>query len=338
MLPDDIYYLMESFRSIMKKQICGSVFEENYFQFFLNRAPYSTYNPNNIDFHIIYFLHLHNLKDKSRRPNKFKILDSFLTNPFLSEGQKSLLLDKFCEYQKIYFGFSKLSRMYRYKHADIANTEDLSMVPIVPNKTNVTIYQNKSLFVFKISELINILIMSLTHHYEFFMSPLEVKNPYNNSEFGLSIMYYIYFSIKNSTYVMPTLVHMFFMSDFNIAQFKTDNDSVLREHAIKNYIYKSSVEELYSEILLMLAQNLYTFRLKIDQDFPKDKMVQIMRPLLYIQYRYLYSSLSSDEQEILYYRLFLKLKKLYESNPLFGRKYVTVGKNITVTYNDTCVF
>jgi hypothetical protein len=331
---------MESFRSIMKKQICGSVFEKNYLRFFFNQPPYSGYNPNNIDFHILYFLHLNNVKDTPSLPNKFKILDTFLNNPFLSEGQKSTFLDKFCEFQKIYFGFSKLLRMYRYKHADIANTEDLSMVPIVPSKSNITIYQNKSLFVFKISELINILMMSLTNHCEFFMSPLNVKNPYNNTEFSLSILYFIYFSIKNSTFVMPTFIHMFFMNDFNIVTFKTENDVILREYAIKQYIYKSRDDELYPNILLMLAQNLYTFRLKIDPTFPKDKMVQLMRPLLYIQYRYLYASISNDEQDLLYYKLFTKLRKLYDSNPMFGRKYVVINnqKIETVTYNDKCEF
>ena len=33
----------------------------------------------------------------------------------------------------------------------------------------------------------------------------DIKNPYNNIKFEISILYYIYYKIKKSSYIMPYL-------------------------------------------------------------------------------------------------------------------------------------
>jgi hypothetical protein len=256
-------------------------------------------------------------------------------------------LNLFYKTQRAYHGFAKLASVFRYRRATIKNKEDLSMNPIEPNGTNIIVYQNNSLFIFKISELINLFMMSLTNHLDFFMDPIAIKNPYNNMCFNNSALYYIYFAIKRSTFITPTIIHQYFMSNFDMQKFNIENEYILREFAIKRYIYNSHYNQLYEPTISMLTQNVYTKQLRIDAGFPKEKLVNIMRPLLYLHYRYLYSALEADEKDYIYYNLFTKLKKLFEFNPLFGRKNIKLHYQINIntnhkfktfgetTYNDT---
>lgn len=70
----------------------------------------------------------------------------------------------------------------------------------------------------------------------------------------------------------------------------------------------------------MLNNNKYTKLLKIDNEFPKDKLVQIFRPFLYYYYIYNYDIKGSSK--IYKYKsiLNIKLKKFYQYNKSFGKK------------------
>ena len=265
-----------------------------------------TDSPNDISFYVLYYLHLvkydieqHNM---DQIECKFRILRLFLKNVFMTEYTCEPFLDLFYKTQRVYHGFAKLARVFRYRRATIKNKEDLSMNPIEPNGTNIIVYQNNSLFIFKISELINLFMMALTNHLDFFMDPIDIKNPYNNMCFNNSALYYIYFAIKRSTFITPTIIHQYFMSNFDIRKFNIENEYILREFAIKRYIYNSHYNQLYEPTRSMLNQNVFTKQLKIDAGFSKEKLVNIMRPLLYLHYRYLFSALEADEKDFIYYK------------------------------------
>jgi hypothetical protein len=291
-----------------------------------------TDSPNDMSFYVLYYLHL--VKYDIERHNidqiecKFKILELYLKNIFMVDSTCEPFFELFYKTQRAYHGFAKLARIFRYRRATIKNKEDLSMNPIEPNETNIIVYQNNSLFIFKISELINLFMMALTNHIEFFMDPIAIKNPYNNMCFNNSALYYIYFAIKRSTFITPTIIHQYFMANFDIRKFNIENEYILREYAIKRYIYNSHYIQLYEPTIAMLNQNIFTKQLRIDADFSKEKLVNIMRPLLYLHYRYLYSALEADEKDFIYYKLFTKLKNLFEFNPLFGRKNIKLHYQI----------
>ena len=335
---------MNAFQIITKKMLNMDLFlnmdEYCFYNYFNYYNYYNYYQPHihenkEIHFFSLYFLNM--LKNRS----KYKSLDYFLTNPFLSEKQKKIFMHFFSKIQKMYFGFSKLAKKFRYKRATIKNKEDLSMNPIDPNNKNVVVFQVNSFFVFRVSELINLFIMSLTNNYEFFMEPKKIKNPYNNIPFNLSTLYYIYFSIKNSTFIMPEIIHAFFMCNFDLFAFKKNKEMMLREYAIKEYIFKSHDDVLYPKILLMLKNNVYTRKLKIDNGFPKNVMVKKFRTLLWMQYRHQYSSISDDELDYIEYKLVSMLRNVYEYNPKFGRKIIKIEYNISkprvvTAYEEDC--
>jgi hypothetical protein len=310
-----------------------------------------TDSPNDMSFYVLYYLHLVKYDIEKNKMDsikcKYKILQLFLKNVFMREHTCEPFLELFYKTQRAYNGFAKLATAFRYRRATIKNKEDLSMNPIEPNGTNIIVYQNNSLFIFKISELINLFMMSLTNHIEFFMDPIAIKNPYNNMCFNNSALYYIYFAIKRSTFITPTIIHQYFMSNFDMLKFNIENEYILREFAIKRYIYNSHYNQLYGPTLSMLNQNVFTKQLKIDAGFSKEKLVNIMRPLLYLHYRYLFSALEADDKDFIYYKLFAKLRGLFEFNPLFGRKKIKLHYQINInanhkfrafgetTYNDT---
>jgi hypothetical protein len=296
-----------------------------------------TDSPNDISFYVLYYLHLVKYDVEQHKmdsvESKFKTLRIFLENVFMCEYTCEPFLDLFYRTQRAYHGFAKLARVFRYRRATIKNKEDLSMNPIEPNGTNIIVYQNNSFFIFKISELINLFMMALTNHIEFFIDPIAIKNPYNNMCFNNSALYYIYFAIKRSTFITPTIIHQYFMSNFNMQKFNMENEYILREFAIKRYIYNSHYNQLYGPTISMLSQNIFTKQLRIDAGFSKEKLVTLMRPLLYLHYRYLYSALEADEKDFIYYKLFTKLKNLFEFNPLFGRKKIKLHYQINTNTN-----
>lgn len=302
----------------------------------------NTNSPNDMSFYVLYYLHLVKFDIEQNRVNyiesKFKVLQLFLKNIFMIEHISQPFLELFCQTQQIYNGFAKLAKVFRYRRATIKNKEDLSMNKIEPNGSNIIIYQNNSFFIFKVSELINLFIMALTNHFEFFMEPIAIKNPYNNMRFNISSLYYIYFAIKRSTFITPTIIHQFFMANFDMHRFKLENEYILREIAIKHHIFKSHYSQLHLPTINMLKQNIYTRQLNIDPGFSKEKLVNIMRPLLYLYYRSLYSALESDDKDYIHYQLFGKLKNLYEYNPSFGKKIIKIHYKMITNDNKLKTF
>jgi hypothetical protein len=66
----------------------------------------------------------------------------------------------------------------------------------------------------------------------------------------------------------------------------------------------------------------------IDADFPKQKLVDIMKPYLRLFILSMYSTYNEDH---IYYerQLHRKLKQFYNFNPKFGRKIISVESPVT---------
>ena len=65
-------------------------------------------------------------------------------------------------------------------------------------------------YVFRLSNLLTIIKMSLSNSVEFFSEPNYIKNPYTNVKFTDAQLYTIYFKLRESSFVMPTLFHLYF--------------------------------------------------------------------------------------------------------------------------------
>jgi hypothetical protein len=161
----------------------------------------------------------------------------------------------------------------------------------------------------------------------FFAEPLPSKNPYNNLPFTKSNLYNIYFFIKFNTNIHDDLFFNFFRCDFNLSIFYNKYEHILREHSITNYIKNSTVNVLIDQINKMI--NIYNYRnidnkIKIDSEFPKDKLIKIMKPYLKLYIESYYSLIPVIKRNA-GFELNIKLRKFQKFNHQFGKKQAKLG-------------
>jgi hypothetical protein len=261
---------------------------------------------------------------------KFKFIKQTLENIFLDDSLKRLFLNYIQYIQKIRFSLNRFSYIYKFKKSTIVVNEDLYLNPIEADaKNSIMIYQDNSRYRFILSDLINIINNSLSNSPHFFSEPLSCKNPYNNNPFNKSSLYNIYFYINKYNHHVPPLFHLFFLCNFNLQQFKENNEQFIRDYVINEYVKTKDINILYSDIIFMLNTNFhfieYKKRIKIDPSFPKKQLVSIMKPylLLYFNSRY---ALSSNKQFHAGNQLKRMLSRFYNYNPFFGRKKIDLIK------------
>ena len=278
----------------------------------------------------IKFIFLIILDKKLDIKNKYKIFFELL-NSFLIKDKKDEFIDYFCKIQKTYNILNKFIYNYKYKKTKIVVTTDMCLNELIENGKNVIcILDNNYKYLFNINDLINIIHTSLTNSYLFFSQPKSIKNPYNNLPFNKSTLYNIYFFIKFKTEYYPELLFKFFNCNFNLNNFKYYNEHLLRDYSIENYVYKSPDNIIEKEIReTIIIFNLYCEkhmlknRIRIHKDFPKKKLVQVMRPylLLYCKSQY---SFHPEIKNRFYFYFKSSMIRFNNFNPLFGRKKVKI--------------
>jgi hypothetical protein len=102
--------------------------------------------------------------------------------------------------------------------------------------------------------------------------------------------------------------------------FRIDNEALLRDMSIKNYVNNSPPNILKYEIISMLERNTFSRNWYIDKDYPLDMLADIFRPFLY-NYLIILINFRGMEKNVLYENeLETKLQRMYRNNPNFGRK------------------
>jgi len=254
------------------------------------------------------------------RIDKYDFLKRNVENIFFKQEDKDHFLDYFCKIQKHYFAFSRLLNAWKYKRSHVTVSDDLYLNPLDANGKNIfVIVQNRKKYLFSIANLINMVNSALSNTSHFFASPLILKNPYNNGVFNKSDLYNLYFAIKQSTFIMPILFHYYFLENFNITRFREQHEGAIREISIENYIKNTDYNALYDKVFAMLKE--HKPRLAIHADFPKEDLVNIMRPYLRLYYVSLYS-LDEYKKLTAFSELHKKLQNFYRYNPKFGRKTI----------------
>jgi hypothetical protein len=265
---------------------------------------------------------------------KYNYLQFIIFNDFFNKDTKEVFLDNFMKVQRKYFIIKRTLMNYRYRKAEIQINTDIFLNPInIYDKNIFVLFQNNKKYLFTITDLVNLINSSLGHTDYFFSSPLICKNPYNNMPFNKSDLYNIYFFMKSTNIIMPTLFHNFFMTNFSLSKFKLENEDNIREYAIKNYITNTCERELRRKILQMLKNNYYSDNIKIHKDFPSITLIRIMKPYLNL---YLHSLYSTESNKKFHYEhlLNMNLKQFVKYNPRFGRRRILKPKlNINVNTN-----
>jgi hypothetical protein len=254
---------------------------------------------------------------------KFDFYNKTNKNLFLNDITKQRFNDLFCKIQRIYGAFNRLKRIFSYKYAKSNATTDMELNELVEGGKNVICLHHKNgKYLFKINDLLKIINNALTNSHYFFSEPIAVKNPYNNLPFDKSNLYNIYFFIKFNTCYKADLLEKYFKVDFNLSEFFQQYEFLLREHIIKIYLTDATNSHLHKHITNMINEfnKIHpTMRIKIDSEFPKDKLVTILRPYLTLYITSLYSLVTIIKSNA-FAKLKYKLIKFYKFNPEFGRK------------------
>jgi hypothetical protein len=256
---------------------------------------------------------------------KFTFLTNVLENVFYNDEIKDLYFSYFSKIQKTHFAFMRFARLYKYKKAVVQISSDLYMNELDEKHRNVfVLFQNNCKYLFSASDLVNIMNNNLSNSYLFFSEPLIPKNPYNNIAFDIATLYNIYFFMKNRPFAMPVLYQQFFNVDFNLEIFREDNEQLIREESIKRYVYSTSPNILYNTVVSMiesLKSNNPKYKiLCIHKNFPKNKLVEIMRPYLHLYYLSKFYVVGTEKITNSYEILVKKFDLFVRFNPYFGRK------------------
>jgi hypothetical protein len=309
---------------------------------FLYIAKQTVRNSDNMIEKIIFMM----INNEYTIQDKFDFFNTNMTNCFYNSEIREHFLTTFCNIQKTYFAFSRLSRIFKLKFCKFVVTTDLCMNELsIKDKNVMYISQGNKNYLFAIRDLINLIETALLNHYCFFSLPLCVKNPYNNLPFDKSTLYNIYYFIRFNTYLYPDLFFRFFNSNFNLKVFGRKYDYLLREMSIQKYVENTDTDILHSDIKDMIEIIFIQTRHKIliHKDFPKKRLVEIFRPYLHLWYLSFYSLIQTKREESIK-RLTMKLVMFAKFNPQFGRKYIQftkvfinekIERHQKVLYNDT---
>ena len=261
----------------------------------------------------------------NRYNSKFIMLKETLIS-FLKFSRDEFI-DFFCKIQKTYHTFSRLAFIYKYKKSAMSVTTDIGLNDITVNDKNVIcIYHVNSRYLFNINDLLKIINISITNSYMFFSQPLPSKNPYNNLPFTKSNLYNIYLFLKFKTNIYNDLFIKFFHCDFNLTTFYHKYEYLLREYILCNFIKNSTEDVVIQEIkkMISLFNKKTTKKILIDDEFPKKRLIKIMKPylMLYLQSYFSFVPIIKNNAIFL---LNSKLKKFQKFNPKFGRKIYKLG-------------
>ena len=272
---------------------------------------------------------------KTKHYNKFIELNKILNNIFMSNELKDKYFSIFTKIQKIKFYLKKFGFICKYKKMKIQVGYDLLLNSInIQDINTICIIQDNFKYLFTIRDLVNIIETALSNAPGFFVNILTPKNPFNNIDFSLSCLYNIYFKLKESQYVMPILFHLYFLSNFDKRYFVLEYEAIIRDYAIKKFVYNTPAALLRKEVMEMLENNIYTKRFKIDKNFPNEQLGSIMKPFLYYYYIVKYSVCGTEKIYLYKHILFDKLRIFYYYNPNFGRKYYNIiGKTKILSFN-----
>jgi hypothetical protein len=268
--------------------------------------------------------------------HKYVYLEHMYNNMF-THNLREPHLNLFYLVQKIHHGFSQLARLYKYRKAHIHNTCDLTTIAFPANVLQFpatwsslsatwssrsvdvwSVLQHGSLYFFNRRDLTQLLNTALGNAPYFFAEPLKCKNPYNNVFFTKADLYNMYSFIRSGGMKISSLIHEFYMCEFQLDLFKMKNENHILEYAINILVNNGDTDELHEHVIEMLET--YMPKKVPHEDFPKENLVDVMRPYLVF---YLYVEWISYRRKYNLRVLLQNLHIFYLTNPQYGRKIIT---------------
>lgn len=193
----------------------------------------------------------------------------------------------------------KIYKIYEYD-------TDLRFIPLKNyDKTEIiNIMINKTIYSFRILDLIHLLKISLYNNDNMFPIPIKLKNPYTNLYFKKHHLYNILIAFSKTKYIIPEIILIYYKCDFEIVNFKEEAFPILQENAIDCFVKKGPIRDLYDYIIT------------ICHDFRKETNYVIVKSTISIFKK-------SEMLNIFSKTLKCYLKHKYLCNPLKKKKYKT---------------
>ena len=255
--------------------------------------------------------------------NKYENLKNLLTSNFYRPSSKVKIVDIFCKINRVYNSFRNLVKIIKRRYMKKFDYNcDLYGNDISSLKNNILIelVEDNTKYIFRISDLIKIINNSLTNNGEMYGEPHSIKNPFTNKVLSKHNLYNIYFKIKFSNFIMPTLFHLYYKENFHINNFHFNYEEIIREETIKNLYDGLQGDQLKKNINAMLKKYRRFFRLTIDTLFPLDILSKAFKPFLWLHLEIKYTMNK--------YKRAIYLNKLKKRAMLFKKKHPTFGRKI----------
>ena len=265
-------------------------------------------------------------------------------NRFVNEGYvtddtlKKLYKNVFHKIRKCIYGFNKLILIWKLSHAKVSSNDyDFILNPLsnFPDTQKINIYHKGTIFNFRLTDIINIWLTSLSKNSSMIPMPELPKNPYTNIEFSKGHLLKFYIHIRYKTkFMVPNLIQEFINSEMDLDIFKERYYPNLVEVGIKNHFENESDEILYFDCVRMVSKyknKLRNRKMSTDiSDIKKKEAVAKLRPMLK---KYLYSTYSCNPRTRYKYKknLVSELRQVFKENVSLGRRIVVP---YTRSYND----
>ena len=308
---------MEVFQTIIQKQIVWSRLRE------LRESNNNTCVANQKLF-ALYPMFFFTTGDKFK--SKFKAFkNNIIDNNYIGDFQRKLFIDVFCKSQKSYRSLCFFVNFYKFKKTPKFDNDldiRLNKLSLFPQNQKISLIQNKKIYEFRLSDLLNIWVNSIEKHVGFFPDPDYPQNPYNRIKFTKIHLYNIYFGLINTNFFIPTLIHKFFHSDFNIESFKYSSYPELKELCIENNFKIMNTYTKFLEIIAMLEsrRNIIGFTF-INNDCTDEKKIEVVNELTKYLFMHFRATESCNPIKQKYYNESCNngLKEFFKEKPLFGR-------------------
>jgi hypothetical protein len=159
----------------------------------------------------------------------------------------------FCRVQRAYYGFARLARIWRLRKSPVQISCDLFMTPLDPShKHTFQLLQQNNIYYFSTRDLCKLITNSITNSAFLFSDPKVAKNPYNNIVFSKADLYNMYWKIRESMCIVPTIIDLWFRYGFDVYKLRKCHEHEFAEYAINNYVNTLSVVQMCEEIYEMI--------------------------------------------------------------------------------------
>ena len=275
---------------------------------------------NDLNFHRLYSMFYHHMYNQHvNNFSKYRLLQQTFSNYFYEDCHKKTFLDFFCKYQRVYFGFCKLAKFYKFKKIKSQVSYDLCLNILNENSKNViTVLLDNRKYLFSLTDVVNIFHNALTNMNYMIALPVALKNPYTNNPFPVSILYNMYFFLKERLNMVPTLIEAYFRCNLDLNKFMMLYDNYIQDFALENYVKTTTLTDLLDGLSSMLNERTMSEdRIKVHPCFPQKELLEIMKPYLILYYKSKYSRTSelANQNFIL---LKNRLHEFFIYNPNFG--------------------